>query len=172
MIDGYQGVTAIETIDGITYTSTKFPCVHSLKLLARTISVLGEHGLQAVIAMRASALADRVPNLVKASRNPRIFGALVQVAYGLGEDIALPQDLCTHLKASELRGVSAQGGPVAPAFNKHFQGELPHLFAVLSFVLAHNFAGFSLGPPFLGGSPTDEKTTEATPSSSPTPTPE
>ena len=168
MIEQYQDLTVIEPIDGIIYTSTKLPTGKMLRLLSRTVKMLGEHGLQALIGLKAKALADKVPNLVLQTQ-PRLYSAIVQMAYGVGEDPDLPRDLCAQLKASFLRPVNDKGGSVQPAFDAHFAGEFPHLFAVLTFVLSHNLMGFTLGSLSMSGILGSEKTSTTDPSSSPNP---
>ena len=165
MIERYQQTVITEEIDGITYSSSKFPCTKSLQLMSRTVKVLGEAGLQAVVMVRGAALLQALPRLL-GNTQPRIYQAAVAIAYGLGEDINLPRDLCANLKASALRP-SGKGGSVSEHFDTHFQGELPHLIRVLQFVLAHTFAGFTLGSPSMSGSPTSDETSTDASSDSP-----
>lgn len=166
MIEAYQPAVVSEEIDGFRYTSTKFPAMNALRLMARTVSLLGEAGLQAIVLSRGKALAKIFPRLVLAAQ-PALYQAAVAMAYGLKDDLALPRDLCANLKVSRVRGLGEKGGNVAEHFDTHFSGELPHMVRVLLFVLIHNYAGFTLGSLSMGGSPTSEPTSEETPSPSP-----
>lgn len=167
MIERYRDPTCTQEIDGIAYTSTKFPATAALGLLSRVVKAIGEHGLRALVAANREALAPVLPRLA-AQAKAQVYAAAVQIAYGLGEDLELPRALCAKLKASQLRP-TVQGGPVGEAFDAHFAGELPHLVRVLAFVLLHNFAGFTLGSHLTAGSPGTPETDTDEPSSSPAP---
>lgn len=165
----YQPPSVTEYIDGIPYTSAKFPASRALRLLARTVQILGEHGLQALVAAKAAAVAENAPRLVLQTQ-PRLYGAMVQVAYGVAQDPELPRELCANLKVGESN--RSKPGAVADVFDTHFSGELYHLFQVLSFVLAHNFMGFTLGEPSIPGSPGPAETNTGEKSSSESPSAE
>jgi len=142
----------------VAYTSSKFNASKGVRLMARTTKVLGEHGLRALVGLKAKSLAENAPNFVLQAK-PQIFPAAVQLAYGLAEDIPLLKDLCENLKCAELRPTGSAGA-VKKVFDSHFAGEYPHLFKVLGFVLAHNFVGFTLGSDSMSGSHGTEETTE------------
>lgn len=160
MIEAYRDNVVTEEIDGISYTSTKFPMTPSLALLGRVVRILGEAGLQAVAVSNG-----RNTNWARvlSGGDPRLFAAVSKLAEGLEVDPSLPKDLCTRLKASHIRPAGEEGGSVAKHFDAHFAGELVHLFKVLAFVLGHNFMGFTLGSLSLNGSHTPEPTTEDAP---------
>lgn len=168
MIEAYKEPTVTEEIDGVAYTSTKFTCSRALKLLSRTVTILGAPGLQALIGLKAKSLAESMPRLVIEADKPRLVAAAVQLAYGVSEDADLPRALCSLTKCAELRP-TRQPGSLDKAFDSHFAGELPHLFKVLGFILAHNFVGFTLGADSLIGSPGTDETLAETPSNLPTP---
>lgn len=159
--DRYRETVVTEDVDGICYTSSKFPTTAALRFMARAVAVLGEYGLQALVARFAKG--DRGSTLVQ-GLGPR---ALVQIAAGLEADSSLPRELTEGLKASRLRPVGE--GTIGNAFDRHFQGEYFHLAHVIVFVLTHNFLGFTLGSQSLGGSRTSEPTPGDDQSSSPTP---
>lgn len=168
----YRGTLVTETIDGLEYTSEKFPATKSLVLLGRLTKALGEHGVKSVVALKAQAMAEIAPWLIESARNPRFFAAVVQLAYGVVEDENLPRDLCALLHCKTVRPTGAPGKIDGAMFDTHFTGELPHLGKVLAFVLAHTYTGFTLGLPSPTGSPTSKKTTPDDLSSSPTPSAE
>lgn len=145
MFPQYQDPVVTEEIDGLNYTSSKFPATKALDLMLRTTKVLGDHGLRLLVT---SGFAE-LQGLLGAAMTP----AIVQVAYGLAEDLALCKELCGQLKCNSLRPGGGSGS-VASNFDLHFQGELVHLFRVLAFVLKHNFLGFTLGAHLTAGNHT------------------
>ena len=156
MIPRYKDSVANEEIDGIVYTSSKFTCTKALSLLGRTVKVVGDPGLRSFVAANAEAFNLVFPTLVEGAAY-RVYPAMVQFAYGLEADPELPRDLCENLKASKLLPANDEGGPVFGAFETHFSGEYPHLISALSFVLTHNFAGFTLGSHLIRGSRTNAR---------------
>lgn len=154
--DSYRGPVATETIDGIAYTSSKFPAMEGLRLMARTVAILGQTGLHAAVL----AFSNK-------AKPSFMFALAEQVAVRLLEDPDLPRALLSQTKASALRPTGA-GGPVAPSFDAHFSGEYIHLYSVIAFVLGHNFAGFTLGAPLPTGAPTSPPTPTGEPSTSQT----
>lgn len=147
MIEKYREAVTQETIGGIVYSSSKFPAMQSVALLARVVQILGEQGLRALLSVFTDENADLEIDDAITELRTTVAGrqAIVKIAAGLADDPGLPLALCERLKASRLRPGNAKGGPVAPAFDAHFAGELPHLFQVLLFVLLHNYVGFTLG---------------------------
>lgn len=139
--------TVTVNVDGIMYTSTKLPCAKALELLGRCGQVLGERGMRAAIQRHARAAAELVPQLVIDAQKVNVYGAMLQISYGLQQDPGLPRDLLAQVKCNAIRPTGAEG-PIGPAFDHHFAGELPHLFRVLEKVAVHNFLGFTLGPRF------------------------
>jgi hypothetical protein len=156
--DRYRDPIVTEEIDGIVYTSTKLPATKALSLHARVARVLGDEGLHALVVSGLGA--RQVP--------PAVYLTAVQrILERLGDDVALPRDLCAELKANALRPTGE--GRVQPVFDRHFAGEMPHMFEVCLFILRHNILGFTLGSLSLGGSHTSAATDEGTPSNSATP---
>ena len=153
----YSPLIVEEDIGTIRYVSKKFPATPSLKLLSRTATILGDQGLRLVIAQHVKGLS-----LPRARFVQQLPYVALQLAEGLGEDPNLPRDLCANLKASRVLPTDEAGVLSGAAFDRHFTGELPHLLEVLTFVLSHNFAGFTLGGPSLSGRPTSDETSEET----------
>ncbi len=149
----YRDNVMSENIDGIVYTSSKIPTGPALRLFGRVAVVLGESGLR-LIATHTMMLRSLF------SGDPRMFAAIVQIMEGLNADPTLPIDLliASGVKCNALRPGNKAGDLDAKSFDLHFMGELPHLLAVLQFVLAHNFAGFSLGSLLTSGSHTNDTT--------------
>lgn len=141
----YPDSVVQEKIHGITYTSTKVPCTEALRMLSRATLMLGEDGLRILLAVFAKG--------VPAGRMLSALGptAFVRFASNLQTDDTFPRDLMESVKASRLLP-GTDSGDVAPRFDTHFRGELPHLFAVCSFVLTHNLMGFTLGSLSMIGS--------------------
>ncbi len=135
----YPETVAMEKIHGITYTSTKVNCTAALSMLTRATALLGEDGLRILLALFAKG--------VDGGQFLRALGpsAFVRFAVALQDDKSFPYDLMMNVKASKLLGGDGEGGEVQGAFNDHFRGELPHMFAVCGFVLTHNFMGFTHG---------------------------
>ncbi len=158
--EGYEELTVTEEIDGIAYTSTKFPTMQSLKLMFRTVKVLGENGLKIVVRQSLKRFDVDLAALIKDGDS---FPAAIHLAHLLDQDPNLPKDLCEQLKCANLRPTGA--GSVGKNFDSHFKGELWHLAKVVGFVLSHNFRGFSLGFHFPAGSPTADETDAETSSS-------
>lgn len=168
MVD-YTLPVVSQAIDGYTYTSTKLPCMQAWRLLLRAQKALGERGMKAVVQRYASGFAEIAPLLVVTSGEVNVYGALFQASYGLQEDPELPRDLLAQCKVDKLRPVNMSGGDIAPNFDAHFSGELPHLFRVLELVAVHNYLGFTLGLRFPAGALTSGAIETAGPSDSPSP---
>ena len=132
----YAEMTVSQEIDGITYTSTKFGAMKQASLLGRLASVLGEGGL-AMVASSGLKFSEGLGD--------RIFKIIENVAMGIRDDEKLLHDLCANLKCNKLRPAGEGSLGSLAVFDAHFSGELPHLFHVLSFVVMHNYMGFSLG---------------------------
>lgn len=159
MIPELQPNTAQAEIDGITYTSTKWPCMRALELFGRATIMAGERGLAAFVASELDSFEQLAPLLVVKAQGVQVFGAMVQASYGLKDDPRLLLELCSGLRADKLHN---PGGMLLPSvvdlsdpkvWDQHFTGELPHLVRVLRFVLRHNLLGFTLGLPSQSGSP-------------------
>lgn len=160
MSEAYHDLTVSEEIDGITYTSTKLPTTKGLKIMARTVAMVGESGLRAIV------VGSKVVQSMIRGAGPNVLSAAVEVAENLGRDPGFPLDLLTGVKCSALR--PAGEGPInAQNFEAHFRGEYMHLLGVCEFVLKHNFTGFTLGSHSTDGSPSSqsEKTSTDDPSS-------
>lgn len=155
-----------QRIDGLVYTSTKWPATEALTLLARTALVLGETGLQVAVSGKEGELSFTDRLAAKAATREGVRG-LIFMARALAEDENLPHDLLRGLKVSRVDGGAA--GVLGKAFDAHFGGEFLHMGRVVEFVLRHNFLGFTLGAPSSSGPPTSSETTEEPPSSTETP---
>ena len=151
MVD-YTAEVAAHVIDGYRYTSTKMPAMRAYTLLMRCIQVLGPRGMRAVVQRHAPGFAEVAPALVvEAAKAIDIYGALYQVSTGMQQDPELARDLLAQVKVDKLRPANVSGGDIAPNFDTHFTGEMPHLFRVLEFAAVHNYLGFTLGPRFRVG---------------------
>jgi len=153
--------TETKEIDGYTYTSTKLPAMQAHGLLARCITAAGSTGMQGFVARHAAGFAETAPLLVPGAKGVNLYGALLQLSHGVEQDPNLPRDLCAQLHVDKLRPANVGGGKVSPMFDSHFQGELPHLWRVLEFVVVHNFLGFTLGQSFPLGAPAPAETAKA-----------
>lgn len=149
-IEKYADPVVVEQVGDYTYTSSKFPALRQLKLLARLVRVLGDRGIQGLVLL---GLPQR-----PLAASGRIAGAAVHVAQGLLEDQNLVTDLLQRTKVNAYKG-GGGAGDVIKMFDTHFQGEVPHLVDVVIFVIKHNFMGFTQGPHSQSGSPTGSETT-------------
>jgi hypothetical protein len=162
MIDKYTDDVVYEEVDGVTYCSTKFPAIKGLELLGRVVRAIGAQGLQAIVFKHRAEVSQVFPFVTAFLGNsPHTFEAVEQLAVAILGDINLPRQLCAQLKVASTKA-GCSPGPVQPIFDQHFSGELPHLYRVLSFVLAHNFLGFSDGSRLTNGSRTSDGTNAET----------
>lgn len=151
----YREQIVSETIDGIVYTSSKFPTLRGFGILGRLAVALGEQGLRMVATNVASL---RKTFGVSVASKPQLFGAIVVIMQGMNEDPKLIPDLLSQTKCNAIRPGGRGGELTESAINTHFCGELPHLLDVLQFVIKHNLAGFTLGSLSTSGSHTNPET--------------
>lgn len=122
-------------IDGVTYTSTKFPARTGLELLPRVTTLVGS-GLLKLIA---TGDGDGVPI-------DRLAVAMVAIADRAMRDglVPLVLDLLACTQCGAFRG--GGDGKITPdKFDEHFAGEYMHLLKVCALALAHNFRGPTFG---------------------------
>jgi hypothetical protein len=125
--------TVQHKIDGLVYTSRKFPASVGLELLPRVSALIGASLMRTAVTGEDS---DEVG-----------IEALLQVADRAMRDglIATCRDLLSRMQVNELAGAKGEGGEVLADFDEHFAGEYMHLAKVCIFALAHNFRGPTLG---------------------------
>lgn len=160
----YHDDLVSQEIDGLRYTSSKFPAAKSLEFLGRLGRILGGEGLRLVV-MSSGTLGEV---FARAGSNPRMFAAVAQILENLLVDPNLPRDLLAQTSCASLRPIG-EGPAGGKNFDTHFKGEIPHLLNVLAFVVTHTFAGFTLGSLSTSGSHTSDGTDTAGPSDSSTP---
>lgn len=122
-------------IDGICYTSTKFPARTGLELMPRVTTLVGAGLLRLV----ATGEAESMPI-------DRLAHALVAIADRALRDGLVP--LVLDLLGSTQCGAFRDGGEgkITPdKFDTHFAGEYVHLLKVCALALAHNFRGPTFG---------------------------
>ncbi len=122
-------------IDGVTYTSTKFPARVGLELMPR-VTALVSSGLLRLVAVGD---LDTLPI-------DRLVASLVAIADRALRDglVPLVLDLLARVQCGAFRGGGQ--GPITPdKFDEHFAGEYVHLLKVCALALAHNFRGPTFG---------------------------
>lgn len=122
-------------IDGVCYTSSKFPARTGLELLPRVTTLVGAGLLRLV----ATGEAETMPI-------DRLAFALVAIADRAMRDGLVP--LVLDLLGSTQCGAFRDGGQgkITPdKFDTHFAGEYVHLLKVCALALAHNFRGPTFG---------------------------
>lgn len=127
--------TVQHRIDGVMYTSTKFPARVGLELMPRVTALVGSGLLRLVAAGDMQTLPI-----------DRLAAALVAVADRALRDglVPLVLDLLRHTQCGAFR--DGGQGPITPdKFDTHFAGEYMHLLKVCALALAHNFRGPTFG---------------------------
>ena len=127
--------TIMHKLDGITYTSTKFPARTGLELMPRVTTLVGAGLLRLV----ATGEVESMPI-------DRLAFALVAIADRAMRDGLVP--LVLDLLGSMQCGAFRDGGDgkITPdKFDTHFAGEYVHLLKVCALALAHNFRGPTFG---------------------------
>lgn len=122
-------------IDGIMYTSTKFPARTGLELMPRVTTLVGAGLLRLV----ATGEGESMPI-------DRLAFALVAIADRALRDglVPLVLDLLAHVQCGAFR--DGGDGKITPdKFDSHFAGEYVHLLKVCALALAHNFRGPTFG---------------------------
>lgn len=129
-------------IDGLVYTSTKWPARVGLEIAPRVAALVGAGVMRLVMS---GARGDDIDL-------DQVMGAIVQLSDRAIRDGLVPLVLSTlaNTQCNRLRGEMTgdgqpKAGPVADSFDSHFAGEYGHLLAVCLFVLVHNLRGPTLG---------------------------
>jgi hypothetical protein len=127
--------TIMHKIDGVMYTSTKFPARTGLELMPRVTTLIGAGLLRLV----ATGEAETMPI-------DRLAFALVAIADRAMRDglVPLVLDLLGSMQCGAFRD-GGEGKITPDKFDTHFAGEYVHLLKVCALALAHNFRGPTFG---------------------------
>ena len=122
-------------IDGVMYTSIKFPARTGLELMPRVTTLIGSGLLRLV----ATGEAESLPI-------DRLALALVAIADRALRDGLTPLvlDLLAHVQCGAFKD-GGDGKITGDKFDTHFAGEYLHLLKVCALALAHNFRGPTFG---------------------------
>jgi hypothetical protein len=113
-------------IDGLVYTSAKFPASVGLNVLPRMGALLGP--ALAKVLSTGEGGEDVTGEALLAFADKAMTDGLSPLVRDL-----LSRMLCNQLATSQ------DGGPVLSDFDEHFSGEYLHLLKVLFFATMHNF---------------------------------
>lgn len=122
--------TLMFEVDGLLYTSTKWPAAQGLRIWPRLILLLGEDLLKSIATGEIGEI-DFIVAAVRIAERAQGFDLLVK-------------DLLCRMQCGQRRG-KTDGGLVVEAFDTHFAGEYAHLLRVCALAIAHNLRGPTFG---------------------------